>query len=213
MTKNLKLKELPQDLFENFFKKKGYSLIAGVDEAGRGPLAGPVVAAACILPSYLSIEGINDSKKLTAKERQRLFFLFANHPGIYFGVGIVDQKRIDQINILQASLEAMEIAIYKLCLVPHFLLVDGRHFPKTKIPGEALVKGDARSISIASASIIAKYIRDQLMHIYHFKWPYYGFDKHKGYGTRSHLLALKKYGPSPIHRLSFSPVLSSLRRV
>ncbi len=208
MKKKLPSQEIPQTFFEDFFKKKGYALIAGVDEAGRGPLAGPVVAAACILPSSLSIEGIHDSKKLTPKERQRLYFLFAGHPKIYFGVGIVDQKRIDQINILQASLEAMGIAVNKLLMPPHFLLVDGQYLPNTKIPGEALIRGDSRSLSIASASIIAKYIRDQLMLSYHFKWPYYGFDRHKGYGTKSHLLALKKYGASPIHRLSFKPVLN-----
>lgn len=189
---------------------KGYRLIAGVDEAGRGPLAGPVVAAACLLPKDHKIIGINDSKQLSFEERARLVLQFAAHQGVVFAIGVVDHERIDQINILQASLEAMRIAVEQLAIRPDFLLVDGLHLPKVTIPARPLIKGDTLSESIGAASILAKHHRDQLMISYHEKWPEYGFDRHKGYPTLAHLNALRAHGPCPIHRRSFAPVKEAL---
>ena len=193
-------------VFEEEARKKGYARIAGVDEVGRGPLAGPVVAAACILPSEISLEGLDDSKKLTPAHREALFEHLTAHPEVVYGIGEVDAQQIDVINILQASLLAMLLAVQKLSQKPDYLLIDGIHAPKTQIPSKTLVKGDSRSFSIAAASVIAKVIRDRLMLEYHALYPQYGFDSHKGYGTHQHLLALEAEGPCPIHRLSFAPL-------
>jgi ribonuclease HII len=194
--------------FEKAARQKGYRFIAGVDEAGRGPLAGPVVAAACSLPEGLLIEGVNDSKKLTPEVRAKLFKRITEDSNITYGVGIIDAQIIDQINILRATFEAMLAAVASLPQTPDYLLVDGHMLPAFKMPAEAIVKGDALSLSIAAASIIAKETRDQLMLQFHALWPAYGFDEHKGYGTAKHLLALKEHGPCPIHRLTFEPVKS-----
>ncbi|MBI2743765.1 MAG: ribonuclease HII [Chlamydiales bacterium] len=194
--------------FEETARQKGYQFIAGVDEAGRGPLAGPVVASACILPKGLVIDGVNDSKKLTPEKRAELFKILTENPQISFGIGVVDAPTIDQINILQASLLAMQIAIDNLPEKPDFILVDGPHLPKTQIPGLAVVHGDSRVFSIAAASIIAKVTRDQMMREYDAKYPQYGFIKHKGYGTAAHLSAIAAHGPSPLHRMSFHPFTS-----
>ncbi|MBI3236737.1 MAG: ribonuclease HII [Chlamydiales bacterium] len=192
-------------LFEKAAYLKGYSSIAGVDEAGRGPLAGPVVAVACILPFDLLIEGIDDSKQLTPSQRKALFEEITANPHICYALGVVDSARIDQINILQATLEAMKIAISQLKRTPDYILIDGNRLPPQKIPSEAIVRGDSRSQSIAAASIIAKQSRDEMMEGFHALWPQYGFDSHKGYGTRRHLAAIEQFGPSPIHRMSFKP--------
>jgi ribonuclease HII len=198
-------------LFEEMGYKKGFKIIAGTDEAGRGPLAGPVVAAACIFPRHLIVEEIKDSKLLTVEKREELYHFLVNYPQIDFGIGIVENDRIDEINILQASLEAMEIAVKQLKTNPDYLLVDGVQLPKTEILSKGIIKGDKQSQSIGAASILAKYTRDQIMIKHHGKWPQYGFDQHKGYGTKKHLEALTKHGPCPIHRRSFEPIKSMLR--
>jgi ribonuclease HII len=193
--------------FEAQARNEGYRRIAGVDEAGRGPLAGPVVAAVCIIPDGNFFEGINDCKLLSGALRKTLFDQITAHPGIDFAYHVVDHTTIDQINIYQATLQAMRGAVLSLKPEPDYLLVDGTHLPDQNIPYLKIIKGDTLSQSIAAASIIAKVIRDQLMVAYHRQWPEYGFDSHKGYGTKQHLDAIAKYGPCPIHRLTFAPLL------
>ncbi|WP_420422680.1 ribonuclease HII [Simkania sp.] len=188
--------------------QEGYQIVAGVDEAGRGPLAGPVVAAACVFTRDLVLEGVDDSKKLTPKEREEIYQTLVTHPEIDFAIGIVEHTQIDIINILQASLEAMAIAVKNLAIEPDFLLIDGNQYPPIEIASKAVVKGDSLSQSIAAASILAKHTRDQMMLQFHLEWPQYGFDKHKGYATRSHLQAIQDHGPCPIHRKSFEPIKS-----
>lgn len=196
--------------FEQDAWQSGSTAIAGVDEAGRGPLAGPVVAAACILPQGLFLPGVNDSKKLTAKQRAALFDLITHHPQIYFGIGIIDASTVDKVNIYQATILAMHQALDALSIRPDKLLVDGMNLSYCNIPAVKIIKGDSRSQSIAAASIIAKETRDALMFEYDRQWPYYGFGKHKGYGTAAHLAALAEYGPCSIHRTTFEPIKSSL---
>lgn len=186
--------------------QRGYHFIAGVDEAGRGPLAGPVVAAAVIFPEGFRHSEINDSKQLTEVNRERLFIEIKN-TAVSYAVGIVGWKDIDKIGILNASKLAMRRAILKLDPRPDFILTDAVPVNVMEIPQQALVKGDARCVSIAAASIIAKVSRDRLMHKYHKKFPEYGFDQHMGYGTKVHLKAIQKYGPCQIHRLSFKPFI------
>lgn len=185
--------------------------IAGIDEAGRGPLAGPVVAACCILPKDAVILYLNDSKKVTALRREALLPEI-KEKAIAYGIGIVDEKQIDEINILQADYEAMRIAIQKtsamlqakgLADAPGLLLNDAVTIPGVEIPQESIIKGDAKSVSIAAASILAKVTRDQLMEAYDAQYPEYGFARNKGYGTKEHIEALKRLGPCPIHRRSF----------
>lgn len=185
--------------------------IAGIDEAGRGPLAGPVVAACCILPKDAVILYLNDSKKVTALRREALLPEI-KEKAIAYGIGIVDEKRIDEINILQADYEAMRIAVQKtsamlqakgLADAPGLLLNDAVTIPGVEIPQESIIKGDAKSVSIAAASILAKVTRDQLMEAYDAQYPEYGFARNKGYGTKEHIEALKRLGPCPIHRHSF----------
>lgn len=197
---------------EEMAYQEGYQIIAGVDEAGRGPLAGPVVAAACIFPRGLVLEGVDDSKKISPIKREEIYQILVSHPEIDFAIGVVEQAQIDVINILQASLAAMAIAVKNLIVEPDFLLVDGNQLPPTGIPSKAVVKGDSLSQSIAAASILAKHSRDQMMLQLHLKWPQYGFDKHKGYATRAHLQAIQKHGPCPIHRKSFEPIKSILAK-
>ncbi len=198
----LKLVELERQV-----EAKGFRRVAGVDEAGRGPLAGPVVAAACFLKSPHLFPGINDSKQLSPFRRRALFQDLTTHSALCYGVGIIEPEEIDSINILQATLKAMRSAVLALEIRPDYLLIDGNFaISVEKIAAEAVIKGDQRSQLIAAASIIAKETRDQLMGEYHEQYPEYGFDQHKGYGTQKHRAALEKYGPCPIHRMSFAPV-------
>ena len=180
----------------------GCSLICGVDEAGRGPLAGPVTAGAVILPKDCTILYLNDSKKLSEKRREELF-LEIREKAVSYSVGIVGPERIDEINILQATYEAMRQAVSGLGVVPDLLLNDAVTIPELAIPQVPIIKGDAKSVSIAAASILAKVTRDHRMEEYDRQFPQYGFAKHKGYGTAAHVAALREFGPCPIHRRSF----------
>ncbi len=179
-----------------------YVCPAGVDEAGRGPLAGPVVAGACVLPKGVIFDELNDSKKLSPATRERLFGELQAHPDIHCAVGIVDVETIDRINILQATIQAMIEAVNALTITPDFLLVDGLALPHS-IPCQKIIKGDQLCQSIMAASILAKVTRDRIMLDLHTRYPDYGFDRHKGYGTEQHLAALVQYGRSPVHRTSF----------
>ena len=180
----------------------GCSLICGVDEAGRGPLAGPVAAGAVILPKDCTILYLNDSKKLSEKRREELF-LEIREKAVSYSVGIVGPERIDEINILQATYEAMCQAVSGLGVVPDLLLNDAVTIPELAIPQVPIIKGDAKSVSIAAASILAKVTRDHRMEEYDRQFPQYGFAKHKGYGTAAHVAAIREFGPCPIHRRSF----------
>ena len=191
--------------FERKARAKGFQVIAGLDEAGRGPWAGPVVAAAVVLPKTRSLKGVADSKALTAEQREKALSLIQKR-ALGIGVGIVEAGEIDRLNILQASLKAMELAVRDLPLPPDFLLIDGLHSLPLPLRQQAMPKGDGRCLSIAAASIVAKVTRDRLMVAYHEKYPEYNFPKHKGYGTREHLRALQQHGCCPIHRQSFRPI-------
>ncbi len=212
----MKKKSLPKqqrlDLtaYETNARLKGYCHIAGVDEAGRGPLAGPVVAAACILPEGRLISDIDDSKRLSAEARERLYERIQQDPSILSGIGIVEALIIDQVNILQATFLAMAAAIAQLSQQPGYVLVDGNQLPPLEMPCEGIVKGDTLSQSIMAASILAKVTRDRIMNNLHQKWPEYGFAGHKGYPTPQHLELLKRLGPCPEHRRSYEPVRMSL---
>lgn len=198
---NAELKRL--EAMEVFEKKySSYKLIAGIDEAGRGPLAGPVVAGAVILPRECKILYLNDSKKLSALKRNELFDEI-KEKAVAYGVGIISPEMIDEINILQATLEAMREAIKNMGIEPNMLLVDALTIPKIPYKQVGIVKGDARSVSIAAASIIAKVTRDRIMEDMDSIYPEYGFASHKGYGSKAHIEAIKKYGPCPIHRRTF----------
>jgi ribonuclease HII len=191
--------------FERTYRQKGFQTIAGVDEAGRGPLAGPVVASAVILPEDFDASGLNDSKKLTEEDRLALRERILQE-AIAVGVGIVDAVTIDHINILQATYEAMRRAVADLQPEPDMLLLDAVEVPGLSMAQHPIVKGDALSHSIAAASIIAKTTRDEWMREAAQRFPEYGFDRHMGYGTPDHLAALAKWGPCPLHRKSFAPV-------
>ena len=185
---------------------QGYPKVAGVDEVGRGPLAGPVVAACVVFPQNLFLPGVNDSKKLTSKKREELFDLIMEN-ALDVGIGIVKENVIDRMNILNASLTAMWKAVDQLKSPPDFILVDGNQkIPNLSFPQMPVIKGDSLSLSIASASIIAKVTRDRIMVKYHKKYPEFGFDEHKGYSTKVHIEALKTFGPCKIHRQSFKLV-------
>jgi ribonuclease HII len=190
---------------EKNLRQHGYQLIAGIDEAGRGPLAGPVVAAAVILPADYRNSEINDSKQLTALQRERLFVDIKN-AALTYAVGIVSPKEIDEIGILNATKLAMRQAVLKLDPKPEFILIDAVAINVDGIPQMAIIQGDAKVFSIAAASIVAKVSRDRLMAKYHRQFPQYGFDQHMGYGTEIHLKVLSEHGPSPIHRMSFAPL-------
>ena len=191
--------------FEHHYWNLNYTHIAGVDEVGRGPLAGPVVAAAVILPKSVDIPGINDSKKLSQKKRE-IFFDEIESKAIDIGIGIISESEIDEINILQATYKAMREALSKLTAKPDIVLVDGNEANIGDYMQKNIIKGDQKSISIAAASIIAKVTRDRMMVEYDKVYPEYGFKNHKGYGTKFHIEALKKFYATPIHRRSFRPV-------
>ena len=176
--------------------------ICGVDEAGRGPLAGPVYAAAVILPRGLVIDGLNDSKKLTEKKRAELFDIITAE-ALAYGIGSADEKEIDEINILQATFLAMRRAIAALSIRPDLALIDGNRDSDFGVPSETVIKGDSLSANIAAASILAKVTRDRVMEAYAAQYPQYGFEVHKGYGTKRHYEALREFGPCPIHRRTF----------
>lgn len=191
--------------FERTYWKQGRKAIAGIDEAGRGPLAGPVVAAAVILPEDFDASGLNDSKQLTEVERLQLRSRI-DKEAVAISVGIVDVEYIDQYNILQGTYEAMRRAVEGLSLRPDLILVDAVEIPKVEVEQQVIIKGDQLSHSIAAASIVAKTVRDQWMMEAAKRYPHYGFDKHKGYATSEHQDALARWGPSPLHRRSFAPV-------
>ena len=189
--------------YEHAAFEKGFDLICGVDEAGRGPLAGPVCAAAVILPRDLEIEGLNDSKKLSDKRRRTLYDIITEQ-AIAYGIAMVDEKTIDEINILQATFLAMRQAVEQLSVKPSLALVDGNREPDFgDVPVQTIIKGDSLSANIAAASILAKVTRDRFMEEQDAIYPQYGFAVHKGYGTQAHYAALREYGPCPIHRMTF----------
>ena len=192
------LKEIDKSYF-----KEGYNYICGIDEAGRGPLAGPVVVAAVIMPKDSMIEGVNDSKKVSEKKREKLYELIIEE-AISYSVGIVDQNEIDRINILNATKAGLTEAVRTLKVKPELILVDAlTNIDTCGVPYQSIIKGDAKSYSIAAASIIAKVARDRIMREWDKVYPQYGFEKHKGYGTAAHISAIKENGLCPLHRLSF----------
>ncbi|SCX84922.1 ribonuclease HII [Ruminococcus sp. YE282] len=183
-------------------KSKGYKAVCGVDEAGRGPLAGPVCAAAVILPENTIIDGVNDSKKLSEKKREALFDVIKSSARSYC-IAYATVEEIESMNILNATMLAMKRAVEGLDVKADYAMIDGNRLPDLKIDSEFIIKGDAKSMSIAAASILAKVSRDRLLRENAKEYPEYQFDKHKGYGTKAHIEALKKYGPCPYHRMSF----------
>jgi ribonuclease HII len=209
--KKIKEKEKLKDKFAYMLQfereqwKKGIQIVAGIDEAGRGPLAGPVVAAAVVIDEHFYIEGLNDSKQLSEKKRE-YFYEKIKEDSLSYGIGIVDNQMIDKINILQATKLAMKKAITQLSVQPNYLLIDAVHLTDIPISQQAIVKGDQRSVSIAAASVLAKVTRDRIMKQLDEEYPVYQFARNMGYGTKEHLLALQKYGPCPYHRLTFAKV-------
>ncbi len=189
--------------YENDLRNKGYKYICGIDEAGRGPLAGPVVVASVIMPENSMIEGVNDSKKVSEKKREKLYDLILEE-AISYGVGIIGQDEIDEINILNATKKGLTTSLKELTAKPDLIIVDAlTHIDTLGIPYESIIKGDAKCYSISAASIIAKVTRDRIMREWDKIYPQYGFAQHKGYGTSAHINALKEYGPCPLHRRSF----------
>jgi len=197
--------------YETKAREKGYRLVAGADEAGRGPLAGPVVAAAVVLPADAFLQGLDDSKKLSPTRREELFPKIQTQAVVY-GVAVVNPEVIDKINILQAALLAMQQAVEQLQPVPDLLLIDGNQKTASSIEQWAIVKGDSKSLSIAAASVLAKVTRDHIMQDYHQLYPQYEFARHKGYGTKLHRDLIAEHGPCPIHRSTFKGVTEYLNR-
>jgi len=192
--------------YEREWKRRGHTWVAGVDEAGRGPLAGPVCAAAVVLPDGFRHKALNDSKRLSEEQRTRIFEELTVLRGFAWSMAMVHAEEIDRVNILRATHVAMRQAVLGLTPAPDCVLIDGRPVPDFPLPSQALVKGDALSLSIAAASVIAKVSRDRFMIAAAREHPQYGFEIHKGYGTRGHLAALCRHGPCPLHRRSFEPV-------
>ena len=193
--------------YDESLRKKGFLRIAGIDEAGRGPLAGPVVAAAVILKEGIKIERLRDSKKVPEKERETLFYQVKS-ASVDIGIGIVGHEEIDRINILKATQHSMQLAVENLSTHPDVLIIDAMYIPSIPLRQLSFIKGESISASVAAASIIAKFTRDNIMLNYHQQYPEYNFKKHKGYSTREHLDMLRLYGPCPIHRKSFYGVNS-----
>ena len=191
--------------YERKLNKQGITLIAGVDEVGRGPLCGPVVTCACILPVDYKLPGLTDSKKISEKKREELYEILIKD-AVSYAIGIVDNKRIDEINIREAAIEAMYQAIDKLDKKPEYVLIDAMDLNKLDMPYHAMIKGDFKSASISAASIIAKVTRDRMMIDLDKEYPEYGFAKHKGYPTKDHIEAVKKYGVKDFYRFTFSPI-------
>jgi ribonuclease HII len=201
------IKQVSFNFIEYNLKSIEAYLIAGVDEVGRGPLAGPVIAAAVVFPPGVMIPGVTDSKQLTPKQRESLFPQIIRK-ALAVGLGCLEGREIDRINILQASLKAMEEAVFHLKIVPDLVLVDGNRPLNLPFTQKCLIKGDSLSHSIGAASIVAKVVRDKLMESWHYRFPHYHFNKNKGYGTQEHLGALKKIGPCILHRLSFKGTMA-----
>lgn len=198
---------MPDLFFEKNLVESGYKYVAGVDEAGRGPLAGPVVAAAVILPEKFSSNQLNDSKKLSSSKREKIYNELMNVDSkVISAFAVIDEVVIDKINILRATHMAMAQASSNLSIEPSFVIIDGMPIKDFPFNNESIIKGDSKSLSIAAASVIAKVERDRIMLNYSKEYPEYKFEKHKGYGTKLHLDALKKFGPCKIHRKSFAPV-------
>ncbi len=195
--------------YDNSVRNEGFCRVAGIDEAGRGPLAGPVVAAAVVLPPMVKIEGVRDSKKVPEKERESLFWELLC-TSLDIGVGIVEAETIDKINILRSTKLAMEIAVNDLSVVPDILLIDAVNLASVDIRQRSMIKGESKSASIAAASIIAKVVRDRIMQHYDGEYPEYGFARHKGYSTQEHIKKIRLHGPCPIHRRSFEKVMSRM---
>ncbi len=196
-----RLKQLKE--YENQLRSKGFEFICGIDEAGRGPLAGPVVVASVIMPADSIIEGVNDSKKVSEKKREKLYDLILEE-AISYGVGIIGQDEIDDINILNATKKGLTMSLKELDKKPDLIIVDAlTHIDTLGIPYESIIKGDAKCYSISAASIIAKVTRDRIMREWDKVYPQYGFATHKGYGTAAHIKAIKEYGPCPLHRKTF----------
>ena len=209
----MKAKEEDIDLlkYEKELYDKGITLIGGVDEVGRGPLVGPVVAACVILPVNYSLPGLDDSKKLSEKKREKFYDIIMND-AISVGVGVVDAKKIDEINILEASRLAMKLAIEDMAIKPEFILSDAMKLDNQSIPYEAIIHGDALSLSIAAGSVIAKVTRDRMMYELDKKYPEYGFAKHKGYPTKEHIENLKKFGILDNYRFTYKPVSDLIKK-
>ncbi len=193
-------------VFEHHALDSGFHFIAGIDEAGRGPLAGPVVAASVIFPSDFKLPGLDDSKQLTIRQRESFYGEIVNH-AVAIGVGIVEPEIIDRVNILQATLLAAKTAVLNMVVPADYLLIDALDLSFLKIPQKSIIKGDMLSYSIAGASVVAKVTRDRIMEMYDLQFPEYQFNRHKGYGTKEHLKRLREYGPSPIHRKTFRGVI------
>lgn len=201
--KELERLTILKQIEEEIYNKEDVKYICGIDEAGRGPLAGPVVVASVIMPKNSIIEGVNDSKKVSEKKREKLYEEITN-TAIAWGVGIIDQREIDEINILNATKKGLTNSLKELEIKPDLILVDAlTNIDTLGIPYRSIIKGDAKSYSIAAASIIAKVTRDRIMRQWDELYPEYGFEKHKGYGTKMHTDAIKEYGPCPLHRKSF----------
>jgi ribonuclease HII len=197
--------DIDRDTFEKRAREEGFSRIAGVDEAGRGPLAGPVVSAAVILPERVRLDYLDDSKRLSPQRREELYQAVYEQ-AVSVGIGLVDPLEIDRINILRASLLSMAMAVANLRPTPDYLLVDGIFPVRSELPQNVVKHGDRRSLSIAAASVVAKVTRDHLMRLYDDEFPGFGFGKHKGYGTKAHLTAIRTLGYCPIHRKTFRGV-------
>ena len=202
--------EIDTLFFERAAHQRGYQSVAGIDEAGRGPLAGPVVSAAVILPSEFNLPGLTDSKRLTARQRESLYPLIRSQ-AVAVGIGLASAADVDRYNVLQATLRSMQQAVTRLNCGADYLLIDGISRIQTSLPQETLKKGDSRSISISAASVIAKVVRDRIMLAYDKHYPEYGFAGHKGYGSAAHMQAIARCGPSPLHRKTFRGVKEHLK--